>query len=202
MLGGFVLIEGYNSQEGICAHYSDDRAYIKLSEFLSQYKNDKCIILCIGTDRFIGDCLGPLTGTLLSKLNISVPVLGTLEAPVHAINLKKTISHIKANYKGHKIIAIDACLGTSQSVGFIQVKEGSIQPGRGVGKRLSHVGDCSIIGIVDEAVESEDYEYENYLRINNVRLGLVMKMSETIAKGIYSAFQALGTRHEARGTRL
>jgi len=183
------LIEGYNTLEDICAYYADDRAHLKISEFLKQYSCDKCVILCIGTDRFIGDCLGPLTGTLLSKLSLPVPVLGTLENPVHAVNLRRTISHIKTSYRDHRIIAIDACLGTSQSVGYIQVKEGSIQPGRGVGKRLTHVGDYSIVGVVDEAVGSDDYEYENYLRINNVRLGLVMKMSETIAKGIYTAFR-------------
>jgi putative sporulation protein YyaC len=182
------LIEGYSTPEDICAYYLDEVAYHKISEFLKLYTKDKCIILCIGTDRFIGDCLGPLTGTLLSKLSLPVPVLGTLENPVHAVNLRRTISHIKTYYKGYRVIALDACLGTKQSVGYIQVRDGSIQPGRGVGKRLSHVGDCSIVGIVDEAVESDNYEYENYLRINNVRLGLVMKMSETIAKGIYGAF--------------
>lgn len=195
------MIEGYNSPDGICAYYKDDKAYIMISDFLKLYRNDNCVILCIGTDRFIGDCLGPLTGTLLSKLNLTAPILGTLENPVHAVNLRKTMSHIKTHYKGYKVIAIDACLGTSHSVGYIQIKEGSIQPGRGVGKNLSHVGDCSIVGVVDEAVESEDYEYENYLKINNVRLGLVMKMSEAIAKGIYHAFQASGTGHEARGSR-
>ena len=184
------MIEDCNTSEGICTYFTDDRAHLKISEFLKLYSSSKCIILCIGTDRFIGDCLGPLTGTLLSKLSLPIPILGTLENPVHAVNLRRTMSHIKTFYKGHRVIAVDACLGTSQSVGYIQVKEGSIQPGRGVGKRLTHVGDCSIVGIVDEAVESDDYEYENYLRINNVRLGLVMKMSETIAKGIYSAFQA------------
>jgi putative sporulation protein YyaC len=188
-LGGHALIEKYNALEGICAYYKDEQAHFKIFEFLKQYSNDKCIILCIGTDRFIGDCLGPLTGTLLSKLGLTVPILGTLENPVHAVNLRKTVSQIKTQYRGYRIIAVDACLGTSQSIGCIQIKEGSIQPGRGVGKRLSHVGDCSIVGIVDEAVESDDYEYENYLRINNVRLGLVMKMSETIAKGIYTAFR-------------
>lgn len=184
------MVEGYSTPEDICAFYSEVGAYRKISDFLKLYTQDNCIILCIGTDRFIGDCLGPLTGTLLSKLNLPVPVLGTLESPVHAVNLRRTISHIRTYYKGCKVIAIDACLGTRQSVGYIQVKDGSIQPGRGVGKKLVHVGDCSIVGIVDEAVESDNYEYENYLRINNVRLGLVMKMSETIAKGIYSAFQA------------
>jgi len=188
------LIEGYSTPEDICVYYTDDRAHLMISEFLKQYSCDKCIVLCIGTDRFIGDCLGPLTGTLLSKLNLSVPVMGTLENLVHAVNLRRTLSYIKTYYKDHKILAVDACLGTSQSVGYIQVKRGSIQPGRGVGKKLTHVGDCSIVGVVDEAVGSDDYEYENYLRINNVRLGLVMKMAETIAKGVYCAFQMPGTR--------
>lgn len=183
------MIQNCNNHDGICAYYTDENANLKISEFLKLYYNDNCVILCIGTDRFIGDCLGPLTGTLLSKLSLSVPVIGTLESPIHAVNLRRTLSHIKTTYKNHRIIAIDACLGTSQSIGYIQIKEGSIQPGRGVGKRLSYVGDCSIIGVVDEAVESNDNEYENYLRINNVRLGLVMKMSETIAKGIYTAFR-------------
>ena len=188
------MIEGFITPEDICTYYSEDGAYHKITDFLKPYTRDKCIILCIGTDRFIGDCLGPLTGTLLSKLSLSVPVLGTLESPVHAVNLRRTISHIKTYYKGYSVIAIDACLGTKQSIGYIQAKCGSIQPGRGVGKKLTHVGDCSIVGIVDEAVESDNYEYENYIRINNVRLGLVMKMSETIAKGVYGAFHAPGNR--------
>lgn len=183
------MIENCSINEGICVYYKDDQAYSKISEFLKSCNFNKCIILCIGTDRFIGDCLGPLTGTLLSKLDLAVPVLGTLENPIHAVNLRKTLSHIKTSYSDHRIFAIDACLGTSQSVGYIQVKEGSIQPGRGVGKKLSHVGDCSIVGIVDKVVESNDYKYENYLRMNNVRLGMVMKMAETIVKGIYTAFR-------------
>lgn len=182
------MIEELSAPEGICVHYLDDNSYHKISDYLKMNAGDKYVILCIGTDRFIGDCLGPLTGTLLSKLNLPIPIVGTLENPVHAINLKKTVAHIKADYRNYKVLAIDACLGINQSIGYIQVREGSIQPGRGVGKKLSYVGDLSIIGIVDEAEESENGEYENYLRINNVRLSLVMKMAETIAKGIYSAF--------------
>ncbi|MGE5633127.1 MAG: spore protease YyaC [Caulobacteraceae bacterium] len=189
------MIEGYNAPDGINVHYTDENSYHKISEFLKKNVGGKCVILCIGTDRFIGDCLGPLTGTLLSKLNLSCPVVGTLENPVHAINLRKTISHIKANYRNFRILAVDACLGNEQSIGYIQVREGSIQPGRGVGKKLSLVGDFSIVGIVDEVSASESYKYENYFRINNVRLSLVMKMAETIAKGVYSAFQAQGNRY-------
>ncbi len=189
MFGGHILIEKYSIKDGICVHHTDNRAHLKISDFLKSNKLDKCLILCIGTDRFIGDSLGPLTGTLLSKLSLPVPILGTLDNPIHAVNLRRVMSHIKTSYKDHKIIAIDACLGAGKSVGYVHVKEGSIQPGKGVGKRLSHVGDFSIIGVVDEAVESGDSEYENYIKISNVRLGLVMKMSETITKGIYAAFR-------------
>lgn len=189
MLGGFFLTDGFNSPDGVCVYHSDVNSHYKISEYLKSNIRDKCIILCIGTDRFIGDCLGPLTGTLLSKLNLQYPIVGTLENPVHAINLRKTLLRIKNNYKNYKILAIDACLGTPQSIGYIQVREGSIQPGKGVGKKLSFVGDYSIIGVVDEAVESENGEYENYLRINNVRLNLVMKMAEAIAMGVYTAFR-------------
>lgn len=188
--------------EGVSTYYADARAHLAISKFLKPYNINKSIILCIGTDRFIGDCLGPLTGTLLSKLGLPVPVLGTLENPVHAINLKKTLSHVKSAYKNHGIIAIDACLGTIQSIGYIQIKEGSIQPGKGVGKKLIRVGDCSIIGVVDETAGHGNFEYENYLKINNVRLGLVMKMSETIAKGIYDAFGNRESDHRTRGAGL
>jgi putative sporulation protein YyaC len=180
----FINIDSTVALRSFC-----DALYKYLCEF--QGRGYGCIaFVCIGTDRSTGDSLGPLIGYKISNLKYkNVFVHGTLENPVHAVNLRKTISQIKTQYRGYRVIAVDACLGTSQSIGCIQIKEGSIQPGRGVGKRLSHVGDCSIVGIVDEAVESDDYEYENYLRINNVRLGLVMKMSETIAKGIYSAFR-------------
>ncbi len=183
------MIEKYKIKDGICVHHTDDRAYLKINDFLKSNIINNCLIVCIGTDRFIGDSLGPLTGTLLSKLELQIPIFGTLENPIHAVNLRRAMTQINNSYKNHKIIAIDACLGSSKSVGYIHVKEGSIQPGKGVGKSLSKVGDYSIIGVVDEAVESGDSEYENYIRINNVRLGLVMKMSETIAKGIYAAFR-------------
>lgn len=75
------MIGKYSISDGICVHHTDDRAHLKISDFLKSSILDKCLILCIGTDRFIGDSLGPLTGTLLSKLSLPVPVLGTLEKP-------------------------------------------------------------------------------------------------------------------------
>ena len=67
-------------------------------ECLSLDKN--LVILCIGSDRVIGDCLGPLVGHKLSSLlkNSGISVYGTLKKPVHAKNLDATLKKNKSKY--------------------------------------------------------------------------------------------------------
>ncbi len=175
------------TQDAIYIHYAEESAPALLSGYLKKKLELPCLFLCIGTDKFIGDCLGPITGTFLQKLNLSHPIYGTLENPVHAVNLTRTVIEVKARYPKYKIVAIDACLGAEEGIGCIQAREGCIQPGRGVGKKLLPVGDLSIIGIVDSFSESGDSNYNNYFLSHNVRLSLVMKMAEVITKSIYTA---------------
>lgn len=158
---------------------SDDTfAENEISEALKPYADEKCLVLCIGTDKYIGDCLGPLVGTYLLNNNISCPVLGTLDMPVHAVNLKIAIKEIKAKYPDHTIIAIDACLGSGDCIGTIQIRTGAIHPGKGVGKKLPPVGDISIVGIVDST------EHSSIFPLYNIRLGMIIQMASVIAKGI------------------
>lgn len=80
------------------------------------------VVVCIGTDRSTGDCLGPLVGTSLSKhRNPYYHLYGTLDEPVHAMNLEDTLQQINHKFVNPFIIGIDACLGQSSSVGSIQV---------------------------------------------------------------------------------
>ncbi|MFZ5353339.1 MAG: spore protease YyaC [Bacillota bacterium] len=177
------MFDIYNSVESGRAYYSEKNACTTISDFIKLNTDIRSLILCIGTDRYIGDCLGPVTGSLLKKNGLKQPVLGTLENPVHAVNLKKYISHIKSDYPGHTIIAVDACLGEEEYVGSIQAKRGAIYPGKGVGKNLPPIGDIAIIGIVDSSDRDE------FLNMHNVRLNLVMKMAEVISEGIYKALK-------------
>ncbi|MGI5997924.1 MAG: spore protease YyaC [Lutispora sp.] len=163
--------------------YFQRDSHIVLADYLNRNIKGQCLVFCIGTDRYIGDCLGPLTGTFLSKMELKIPVLGTLENPIHAVNLTKHIYEARRNYPRHKIIAVDACLGNEDSIGSIQIKKGPIHPGKGVGKRLPPVGDISIVGIVDSTEAGE------FLHMHNIRLNLVMKMAEVITRGIYVAFK-------------
>jgi putative sporulation protein YyaC len=137
------------------------------------------IVLCIGTDRSTGDSLGPLVGTQLQSMNMqNARVYGTLEEPVHAVNLQDTIDQIHSEYSQPFILAIDACLGRSESVGSIRVKEGPLQPGTGVNKDLPNVGNVQVVGIVNVG------GFMEYMVLQNTRLSLVMKMAHIISRGI------------------
>ncbi|KHO61005.1 sporulation protein [Thermoanaerobacter sp. YS13] len=156
--------------------YDDSNAIYFISNFLSTYLSPNSIFLCIGTDKFISDSLGPIVGNLLSK---SLPptyfVYGTLKSPIHAMNLEENMKYIKKKHPNSKIIAIDASLGDKESIGKISIKKAPLYPGKGVGKMLPPVGDISIVGIVDV--------YDS-IPLNSVRLGFVFDIAEVITKSI------------------
>lgn len=169
-------------------------AYIDFSmlfmKFLDQhytYPYKELVFLCIGTDRSTGDSLGPLIGYKLSG-HISkykdIHVHGTLDDPVHAKNLKEKINLLQSTYDNPLIVAIDACLGRTERIGYVKIGSGPLKPGAGVNKDLPAVGHIHITGIVNLS------GYMEYLVLQNTRLSLVMKMAETITEGIrYSVWK-------------
>lgn len=167
----------------IHAHSHD--ACRQFSEGLQTYlsslyeDNSSLVILCIGTDRSTGDSLGPLVGSKIQdKLPAGVTVYGTLEKPIHAVNLEETIKAIYQRFKNPFIIAVDACLGRSENIGFISIKPGALRPGTGVNKQLPEVGKMHIIGVVNVG------GFMEYLVLQNTRLSLVMRMAEVISESL------------------
>lgn len=134
-------------------------------------------VLCIGSDRLTGDCLGPITGSKLKNmLGEKISVLGTLENPVHALNLKTTIDTISQSTSDPYIIAVDACLGTH--IGSVTLSEGSVVPGAGVNRALSAVGNLAITGIVGSC-------HGNTLtNLSTVRLREVITLAEIISSAL------------------
>ncbi|QWU16289.1 putative sporulation protein YyaC [Paenibacillus sophorae] len=142
------------------------------------------VVVCIGTDRSTGDALGPLVGTALARFHSPLfSLYGTLDNPVHAVNLEETLNLIRERHDKPYIIGIDACLGHSTSVGSIQVVEGPLRPGAGVNKQLPPVGDIHLTGIVNVG------GFMEYFVLQNTRLSLVMKLSEIIASSLFSAMK-------------
>lgn len=142
-------------------------------------KEQEIVLLCIGTDRSTGDCLGPLVGAKMQALNQEyLNIYGTLDNPVHAGNLKEKLEEIHTRFNNPFIMAVDACLGSLESVGHISIGDGSLQPGAGVKKDLPAVGDVHITGIVNVG------GFLEYMVLQNTRLNVVMKMADIIAKGL------------------
>lgn len=151
------------------------------------------VLLCIGTDRSTGDCLGPLIGSKIDLMQQNFfAVCGTLEKPVHASNLKETLEGINNLYHNPFIIAVDACLGRFESVGCIHLGDGSLLPGAGVNKDLPPVGQIHITGIVNVG------GYMEYMILQNTRLNLVMRLADVIVGGLNKAICEF-TREDALG---
>lgn len=153
-----------------------------LGEFIKNNIKENLIIVCIGTDKFIGDALGPIVGSILTEYKFPFPVYGTIHDPIHALNLNRSLEKIRKKHPSNFIIAIDACLGTKSEIGDIYIRDMPICPGRGVGKVLEEVGDISIVGIVAKN-DSEDFLYSN-----TIRLSLVYDIANIIAKGLIDGY--------------
>lgn len=161
--------------------YNDGNAIEKLSSELVKIFNDDIVIVDIGSDRCIGDSVGPLVGTILEENHFNFPFYGTCNNPIHALNICKELEKIKLKHPQATIIGIDACLGDEENIGQIQYRNYPVHPGKGVGKNLPKVGNYSIISIVDDNYNSE-------LFINrNIRLSLILNISKVIAKSLIKA---------------
>lgn len=167
-------------------HYEQTGAVWQLSEyFLSAIPFDaQPLFCCIGTDRSTGDALGPIIGSQLSStFAFPFQIIGTLEKPLHALNLTETVEAIQRRPAKPFIVAIDACLGEEQAIGQILLQQGPLHPGRAVKKKLPPIGDISVKGIVNVG------GYMEAAVLQNTRLHVTYSIGDKIARGLLLAFQ-------------
>lgn len=108
----------------------------------------------------------------------SAAVFGTLERPVHAMNLEEYARLIKNCYHDCLVVAVDASVGNREHVGYLTLGKGSLRPGLGVSKELGAVGDIFITGIVGGCSSYDP------LMLQSVRLSVVMRMADCISRSI------------------
>ena len=145
------------------------------------------VTLCIGSDRYTGDALGPLVGTYLEEQS-ACNVYGTLEHPVHAGNFVETINRITCHFHHPIIIAVDACLGKSHEIGNIEIWQGGLAAGIAVGNRLPTIGDVSVIGVVNAQSQI------GYMDLQSTSLAKVMKLSRIIGEVIHEALNKVAAQ--------
>lgn len=151
-----------------------------IADFISRNTSPP-VILCIGTDKVSGDAFGPTVGTLLrSVYRPPFFVYGTLEHPVTALNLLKTIEFLRYKHEGQAIIAVDCALGKEDEVGSLRIFSGGLRAGLGVGKKLPPVGELSVTAVVERLKCPH--------LLNSVKQSLVLKLAieacEAICKPI------------------
>lgn len=155
----------------------------RLSDMIREEKARKnkrgIVFLCIGTDRSTGDSLGPLIGYKLKQMHLTgATVFGTLERPVHAMNLENYMTVLRRCYQDDLIVAVDASVGNREHVGYVTLGKGALKPGLGVSKELKSVGDIFITGIVGSCGNYDP------LMLQSVRLAVVMQMADCISSSI------------------
>lgn len=164
------------------------RALAKKLEELIREEMEKgkrgVVFLCIGTDRSTGDSLGPLIGHKLQekekgrKKAKKAAVFGTLDRPVHAMNLEQYQEFVTRYFPDRILIAVDASVGSLEHVGYVTIGKGALKPGLGVSKNLNEVGDIFITGIVGGCGNFDP------VMLQSIRLSVVMRMADCICESI------------------
>ncbi len=154
---------------------------LKIKEIIQSALDESrdIVFLCIGSDHSIGDALGPLTGTMLVESQIPYRVYGTLEEPVHALNITDSLKMIDEN---SLIFSIDAFIGDEEQVGYLLFKEGPVSPGKALERDLPEVGDFHFLGVVNYSDQLPPAQF-----LSDTRLFTVMSIAKTIVKVIRQA---------------
>ena len=144
----------------------------------NNYLEKELCFLCVGTDKVVGDAIGPLVGSNLKKYinknNIkNINVIGNLDNPL----INKNIENFK-NIKGIKIL-IDSAISNSYKVGEIIVEEKSNKLVSAFFNEKNINYDISIKAIV---AENNFNDTLNLIRLQNVSVKTIIKISEKITK--------------------
>lgn len=150
-----------------------------MDEFKKSNKKE-IIVVNIGTDKCTGDSFAPFLGSYMEDNKFSIPFYGTLEEPIHALNIHKRIREIEDMHKNAFIIALDSSMSSSDKVGNITVRNKPVEAGASLDKDLPSVGDVSIIYNV-VGLNS------GFVGLQNARLGFILKA----VREVYKAFETL-----------
>lgn len=151
----------------------------------SGVNREQLVFLCIGTDRSSGDAFGPLTGTLLQEAGFGL-VAGTLEKPCDGDTWAACIGELEHLLRTGKrrVVAVDACVGSSATTGLFLMREGPLVPGASLRRGLPPVGDYSIGGIVCEN------RAHPYTALQTAPLGRVLPMARQVVQAALAVFPA------------
>lgn len=149
------------------------------------------VFLCIGTDRIIGDALGPLVGTMLEekleKYNIfNLSIYGTLQKNICYTNIHEILEILEKKHKNACIVVIDAALSNKENIGKIFIKKEKMILGKSLNKAKVEIGNISIKAVVGKDYKLSKY---NFSSMQNISLSVVIRLANLISDGIYEVIK-------------
>lgn len=146
------------------------------------------VFLCVGTNKCIGDSLGPCVGEILSNKIKSndIRIIGTLNNNINSCNINRVINHVNNSINNPYFIIIDSALSKEEFIGEIIIERKSMKVGEALNKKHKLIGNISIKGIVGKNDESN---IRNFINLNNVSKEMINDLSYKIANPILKALE-------------
>lgn len=137
----------------------------KLERINQDYSN--MVFLCIGTNKLAGDCIGPVVGSYLSKMqNEFIQVYGTIEKNLNFSNAKNVISNIYKRNQNPYIITLDAALSNKNNNGDVVLSSGYIKIGKALEKNICFYSNINIKCVVGNYHSTKEANLEELKQVN------------------------------------
>lgn len=161
----------------------NDSNFEEYVDCLNKYveKDREIIFFCIGTDRVIGDCVGPITGSLLKNKYGNKNIYGDLEENLTYENIEDKLNEINLKYSNPYIIAIDAALSSNEDIGKFYVDNKGINYRKSLNSKNFKIGDIGIKVVVGKDYNDSEL---NFKALQNISLNKIVKISKKTFDGI------------------
>ncbi|MBP3707815.1 MAG: spore protease YyaC [Clostridia bacterium] len=161
----------------------NDNNFKEYVDCLNKYveKDKNIIFFCIGTDRVIGDCVGPITGSLLKNKYGNKNIYGDLEENLTYENIEDKLNEVNLKYSNPYIIAIDAALSSNEDIGKFYVDNKGINYRKSLNSKNLKIGDIGIKVVVGKDYNDSEL---NFKVLQNISLSKIVKISKKTFDGI------------------
>lgn len=161
----------------------NDSNFKEYVDCLNKYveKDRELIFFCIGTDRVIGDCVGPITGSLLKNKFGNKNIYGDLEENLTYENIEEKLNEVNLKYTNPYIIAIDAALSSNEDIGKFYVDNNGINYRKSLNSKDLKIGDVGIKVVVGKDYNDSEL---NFKVLQNISLSEIVKISKKTFDGI------------------
>ena len=140
------------------------------------------VFLCIGTNKMIGDAIGPTVGNSLKDIeNPVIHVYGDKTKNLHFQNAKETIESIYAEFANPFLITVDAALSRRKPKGEIVLEKGYIKIGKALEKSLCFYSNLNIKCVVGTYYAEKE---KNMAELSFIKQEEIYTMASMVASGI------------------